>query len=226
MNFWQNRIPTGKPSVTLKDLVDKVISQREVRETQVKTASTEEAVKTAETDEAPSSGQLDVEPLHQTGDSVKPSATTKNETAAAPSPKKDEDCEADSSGQPEAEGKLVNKPEVKEEETKEETKEDKKDKEIAVAKTDEKVKEAAIEDIQKAKEEDEMTEEELAAKKEEEKETATEETEKKTAVTKTEVKKAGFVRLANLDDKTKSWLRTYWRNLYPEEYVEAMLAEK
>lgn len=226
MNFWQNRIPTGKPSVTLKDLVDKVISQREVRETQVKTASTEEAVKTAETDEAPSSGQLDVEPLHQTGDSVKPSATTKNETAAAPSPKKDEDCEADSSGQPEAEGKLVNKPEVKEEETKEETKEDKKDKEIAVAKTDEKVKEAAIEDIQKAKEEDEMTEEELAAKKEEEKEAATEKTEKKTAVTKTEVKKAGFVRLANLDDKTKSWLRTYWRNLYPEEYVEAMLAEK
>ena len=35
-----------------------------------------------------------------------------------------------------------------------------------------------------------------------------------------------FMKVANLDDRTKTWLRKYWKNLYPPEYVEAMLADK
>ena len=35
-----------------------------------------------------------------------------------------------------------------------------------------------------------------------------------------------FVRLANLDDKSKSWLGDYWKKLYPADYVDAMLADK
>jgi len=34
-----------------------------------------------------------------------------------------------------------------------------------------------------------------------------------------------FVKLSKLNDKTRSFLRDYWRNLYPEEYVDAMLAD-
>jgi len=38
--------------------------------------------------------------------------------------------------------------------------------------------------------------------------------------------KKKYVKLANLDDKTKSWLGDYWKKLYPPEYVDAMLADK
>lgn len=35
-----------------------------------------------------------------------------------------------------------------------------------------------------------------------------------------------FEKVANLDEKSKAWLSEYWRNIYPEAYVEAMLADK
>lgn len=35
-----------------------------------------------------------------------------------------------------------------------------------------------------------------------------------------------FVRIANLDSKTKNEWKKYWNNLYPTEYVEAMFADK
>lgn len=39
-------------------------------------------------------------------------------------------------------------------------------------------------------------------------------------------KSTKFVKIANLDDKTKSFLRKYWESLYPKEYVDAMIADK
>ena len=35
-----------------------------------------------------------------------------------------------------------------------------------------------------------------------------------------------MVRIANLDAKTKSEWKAYWKKLYPSEYVEAMFADK
>jgi hypothetical protein len=34
-----------------------------------------------------------------------------------------------------------------------------------------------------------------------------------------------FVKIAKLNDKTKNWLREYWKNLYPAEYVDMMLKD-
>ncbi len=43
-----------------------------------------------------------------------------------------------------------------------------------------------------------------------------------------EEKKAScrFVRIANLDSKTKNDWKKYWKNLYPSEYVDAMFADR
>ena len=35
-----------------------------------------------------------------------------------------------------------------------------------------------------------------------------------------------FQKIANLDDKSKTWLVEYWSKLYPREYAEAMTADK
>lgn len=35
-----------------------------------------------------------------------------------------------------------------------------------------------------------------------------------------------FVRIANLDEKTKNEWKSYWKKLYPSEYVDAMFADK
>ena len=57
------------------------------------------------------------------------------------------------------------------------------------------------------------------------------ESQKPSAVTvenkKTEATKAPtFVKVAKLDAKTKSMLKAYWGNLYPAEYVDAMLTDQ
>ena len=57
------------------------------------------------------------------------------------------------------------------------------------------------------------------------------ESQKPSAVTvenkKTEAAKAPtFVKVAKLDSKTKSMLKAYWDNLYPAEYVDAMLTDQ
>ena len=44
--------------------------------------------------------------------------------------------------------------------------------------------------------------------------------------TKTAVKEKKYVKLANLDEKSKSFLREYWLKQYPAEFVDAMLADK
>ena len=117
MKLVTNRINTGEPK-SFDDIVTKYMAAKNP----VKTASVNETVKTAEEDEGPSSGQLAVEPLHQKGDSTnQPKGSSKGD-----------DTEADSSGQPEAEGseKFTNDPKVDKDAT-EETE----------------VKEAALEDL-------------------------------------------------------------------------------
>jgi hypothetical protein len=56
-------------------------------------------------------------------------------------------------------------------------------------------------------------------------ETKTEEKPVETKVANT-IKVARYVKISKLDAKTKTWLKAYWSNLYPVEYVDAMLAEK
>lgn len=41
-----------------------------------------------------------------------------------------------------------------------------------------------------------------------------------------EASTTSIVKLAKLDSKTREFLKTYWSNLYPADYVESMLAEK
>ncbi len=39
-------------------------------------------------------------------------------------------------------------------------------------------------------------------------------------------KKVEFVKIANLDDKNKSFLKTYWKQLFGDDYVNAIIADK
>ena len=244
MKFITNKISTGKAK-SFEEIVASYAQKR-----QVKVASTDETVKVAEADEADSSGQLDVEPLHQTGESTTmpkngPSAKKDDSSVSSPKVEKEED-EADSSGQPEAEGKLVNEPKVdKEAEVKEagelpealkeyqfKSKDDKKDddkeekdddKEEKTAGKDERGKRDGTgpfkgsfqdknEDEGKRKQKgEECPLEDKKEEKDEEKEASSQ-------------KK--FVRLANLDSKSKSWLSDYWKKIYPADYVDAMLSDK
>jgi len=234
MKFVTHKISTGKAKS-----FDEIIRQYQEKAT-IKTAST----KVAEADEAESSGQLDVEPLHQTGEST-------TMPAAGPSAKKDdnstnsgkatgkEDKEGEDSGQPKAEGKLVNDPkpdkdakiEDKTEKVAEKCKKDEDEdcecKDCTAAKEEAYVKLGGIKGmcscgkpnfICKGKCKGECSDDD---KKEDKKEDDKKEKEVKDANTQPK-----FVRLANLDDKSKGWLSDYWKKLYPADYVDAMLADK
>lgn len=197
MQFISNRIFTGKTK-TFEDVVKSYTEKKSV----VKTAS----VKVAEKDEAESSGQLAVEPLHQKGESTE---ATPNGGGKA------DKKEAPSSGQPEAEAKLVNEPKV----------EDKK------AEATETTKEAGFDTkpcgdcgmcgglckckkdakIEKEGDDDDNNDDDVEAKAKEAIKAASQ---------------GNFVKIANLDSKTKSWLSTYWKKLFPASFVDAMLADK
>ena len=164
--------------------------------------------------------------------------------------------EAPSSGQPEAEGKLVNNPKV---EAKTEEKLEKEAKELTPAQ--EKLPDALKEKIRGSDGGDDNKEDDKEDDKEEDKEEIKEagKTErgkcdgtgpfegsrqeeevgigkKKQRGEKCPVKedkkdkeakaKPGYVKLANLDNKSRSWLSEYWKKLYPVEFVDAMLADK
>jgi hypothetical protein len=116
------------------------------------------------------------------------------------------------SGQPQWEGKKENvncpekcdgkKPAVKKEEKKETKVEENKDTK----------KEAKVEDKKDKKEEEKKDDKKMETKKDEEKKCAS--------------NSRNFVKIAKLNEKTRSMLKAYWTTLYPAEYVEAMLAEK
>jgi len=208
MKFITNKISTGK----VKNFEEIVASY--AKKEQVKVASTKETVKVAEADEADSSGQLDVEPLHQTGESTTmpkngPSAKSEGDTPAASSPSGSEKEEGEDSGQPKAEAKLVNTPE--------------KPKESEA--TEEEVKEAGIKgNCEKCGKPNFLCKGKCSGdgeeKEDDEKEKEDDGEDKEASSQKR------FIRLANLDGKSKNWLSTYWKKIYPADYVDAMLADK
>lgn len=196
MKLVTNRIPFSN-NRSFEEIIKEHLEKNAKKKDQVVKIA---AVKVAEEKEAPSSGQPEAEAkLVNVPEKDAPSkgSTCKKE-------------EAPSSGQPEAEAKLTNDPKV-EAETKEET------------------KEAALEMCK------ECNKPSFACKckkdeKEEDKEAEAvcEECKKANSACtcKKAEKKVKFVKIANLDDKTKSWLKEYWSKLYPTDYVDAMLSEK
>jgi len=211
---------------------------------EIKTAS----VKVAEQDEADSSGQLDVEPLHQEGEST---TMPKNGPSAKKEAVASEADEADSSGQLDVEplhqeGESTTLPKngpsaKKDAGSEEEVKEDE-------IKEEDEVKEAGIKGncgdcgkpnfLCKCKGKGNGPGEgkgdgkgsgdgECGCKEEEEKEASVEEDkeeedkEEKEANTETR-----FVKMANLDEKNETFLRDYWNQQFPSDYVDAMLEKK
>ncbi len=220
VHFCAHKISLKKS--TFEDFVKKVTGDK-----QEKTASTEQVVKTAEADEAETSGQPQAEAKLV---NVPKKEEGKKQSGGA------DNSEAETSGQPQAEAKLVNKPEVKaEEETEvkeaeveekeedtEEVKEEGEEGEEKDAKSETKTKEAAKKcsacncDPCECKECDKCGKAPCKCEKEAE---AKEET-------KDAEHKPQFVRIAKLNTQTRQWLRDYWLNLFPSDYVDAMLQDK
>ncbi len=239
MQFITNKIITGK-SKSFEDIVAEYRSKGEA----VKIAASQATIKTANEEEAESSGQLDVEPLHQTGESTtmpKNGPNAKKEDGKASSSATDPEEDGKDSGQPKAEGseKFTNDPEAPSEEEKSGTS-DVDTKEAGIKGTCKKCSkpnflcECDKNDTEKDEKDGNDTEDKNDEKDEDTKEAAVKCKEcdcdpcecKKSKCAETKSASTKFVKVANLDDKSKSWLREYWKELYPPEFVEAMLADK
>ena len=186
------QIKMGKTK-SFEDLV-----REKLEEKTVKTASADEEVKTAELSEGqkklPQALQDAIEKKQDGG-----KKDDKDEKKKEECPEKDEkkDCEAaaeveekvaekeeaDTSGQPQAEAKLVNTPEKENKGT------------------------TGKADNEEAEGSGQLEVEPLHQKGREASETES------------------FVKLAKLDGKTREFLKKFWGNLYPADYVDAMLAE-
>jgi len=219
MQLITNKISTGK-AVRFEDFV------KNFRAAQVKTASVKVA---EEQEEADSSGQLDVEPLHQKGESTTmpkagPSAK-KDDGEKAAAVDTDTEKEGKDSGQPKAEGseKFTNDPKVPSKEEKGGSATTK----IKVAGKCEKCGKLVDEckcDIDKeaGKLPDALKEHQFKAKGDDEVEVEDDEKKKEKKASKV----LQFVKWANLDSKNKSFLTTYWKQLFGDEYVNALVADK
>lgn len=237
--FQTNRIHTGKPK-SFSDLVSEYQKQK-----QVKTASNQNLVKTAEKDkdEAPSSGQLEVEPLHQKGESETPgdqkNDSNKKEEVSAKSQKtkkvaegvQDTDNEnngdADDSEQPKWEGEKGNNNDPEAGKHRDGDGDQKK------AKSDKQEKEANLDNLgdNKAKpfgskdddddddDADDADDKEASDDKDDDDDDEEEEEKKEASATK-------YIKTANLDEKSKTWLKEYWNGIYPEGFADAMTADK
>lgn len=254
------KLYTGKISTKKAKSFEDLIADFQKKD-QVKTAST----KIAEQEEAESSGQLDVEPLHQEGESTTmpkqgPSAK-KDDSQGSKSPKKDSDKEGESSGQPEAEAKLVNVPEDKESKKASKEGQDYDEEEgevpgeqdtgpneyapVGGEKDDDK------DDKDLTKEQEEKLPEKLKEQIKNKKEAGKEEAGKRDGTgpykdsfqnkTKEEGKRKEkgeecpedkessskqFVKIANLDEKNKTFLKKFWGQLFGDDYVNALIADK
>ena len=241
MKLITNRISTGKEK-RFEDFIADFKSKRNIKTASVKTAEEQE--------EADSSGQLDVEPLHQNGESTTmpkagPSAK-KDDGAKAAKADTDPEKEGKDSGQPKWEGqqKNVNDPEEptekggsakaktkvaghcsKCEETEEECTCGCKD--CTAAKKVE-VKIAGIKgNCSKCGKPNFLCKGKCSGDSDGDNDGSTEESEKKED--KKEEKDASsvkFVKVANLDPKNKSFLKDYWRQLFGDDYANAIIADK
>ena len=205
MKLITNRISTGQPK-RFEDFVASVTKKEQVKTASVKVAE--------EKEEADSSGQLDVEPLHQEGESTTmpkngPSAKKESDEAVSTEKVAEEKDEADSSGQPEWEGKKENNNDPEEPTEK-------------GGSAKKKTKEAGIKGncascgkpnfLCKCDKGDCVDGEDKEEKEEKEDKEAS--------------KKVEFVKIANLDDKNKGFLKEYWRQLFGDDYVNALIADK
>ena len=76
---------------------------------------------------------------------------------------------------------------------------------------------------------EQTSEEKKEQKTEEKKEEKPQEKKQQKPQEKKEQKKAQsakLVKIASLDSKTKSMLKKYWSNIYPKEYVDAMISDE
>lgn len=241
MRFVTNKISTGKAK-TFADLVSEY-SSKKAGGIQ-KQASAGAVIKTARTDakqeEGESSGQLDVEPLHQKGEStpkvkhkdgdkdqgvkdkvVSSDATQTKQAEGIVDKDNENNGPAEESGQTKADfPKLTNDPEA----GKHRDGDGDQKKSEAVAQTPAITAggkgsggmgnfkdKAAAPFGKKVKEGDDETLEEVDA--------AAPKKGKKASARK-------FIVIANLDGKSKSWLKKYWTDLYMGDYADAMTADK
>jgi len=241
MQFISNKISVGKTK-SFDEICQEFLAKKNAN---VKTASTEEAeVKVAEADEAEGSGQLEVEPLHQEGESTNQDSVAggKSDGDGGKAPTKASDEEGESSGQPEAEGKeeLNNDPyddpkvkadadsEIKEAEAVEETEEDKEasaeeaEAEEKEADSDSEIKEAGEKGMCDCGKPNFICKGKCKGEKEESDDDEGEEKEASSKATK----KVAFKKIANLTSEEKARLGKYWKNIYPDAFVDALLADK
>jgi hypothetical protein len=245
MKLYTNKISTAA-SPKFDDFIAEFKSKRNI-----KMAS----VKTAEQEEADSSGQLAVEPLHQTGESTTmpgagPSAKNKDDgNKSSAKVKTSEDDEAPDSGAGTGEAKLNNDPKVEKEEkagSAEVAKVAEKDEDECGCGEDDCKKctatmAAAIKTagekgmcscgkpnfICKGKckggdcdgDDDGSTKEDCEKEDKESKADDKDKEEKEASAVK-------FVKIANLDEKNKSFLKDYWKQLFGDDYVSAIIADK
>lgn len=246
MQFISNKISIGSTK-SFDDICQEFLDKKNAT---VKTASTTEVVKVAEADEAEGSGQLEVEPLHQEGESTNQDSVVGGKSDGGGNAKataKSSDEEGEDSGQPKAEGseKFTNDPkvdadagsdtEIKEADAKEDEEEEKEaatDKDDAEgeekeADADSKIKEAGEKGMCdcgkpnfickgkcKGDGEGPHKDDDKDCDKEDDKED-------KEASTK-----PSFTKIANLTSEEKTRLGKFWKNLYPADFVDAMLADK
>lgn len=240
MKFVTNKISTGKAK-TFADLVE---DYRNKIASLQKQASQEAVVKTARTDaiqeEGESSGQLDVEPLHQEGEStpkvkgksggegsekIQPEAAANTTVKAADCGVCDKDNEnngpAEESGQTKADfPKRTNDPEA--------GKHRDGDGDQKKAETETPVVTAGGKGSGGSKNFGDKKAPEFGTEKTGD-EDAEEVEAKKKPCSDGKKKKASdrkFVVVANLDSKSKNWLKKYWSDLYQSDYADAMTADK
>jgi len=232
MQFISNKISVGKTK-SFEDICQEFVAKKNAS---VKTASADAEVKVAEADEAEGSGQLEVEPLHQEGESTDQEKVTGGKCScdgdskeAGAAPMKESDEEGESSGQPEAEGKeeLNNDPyddpkvkadadaevKVAEEEETEEAEEECEEKEAST-------QEAALEDLP------EDVQDKIKGKDSDESDDSDKEDKEDKEASADETVKVAFTKIANLTAEEKSRLGKYWKNIYPDAFVDALLADK
>ncbi len=249
MQLITNRIHTGK-AASFADFIKKFQEKKQIKTASVK----EEATKVAEQEEAESSGQLYVEPLHQDGESTempkkgpkaKKESKEHKEKEVEASKSSDEEGRDSGAGKWEGEQKNNNDPEEPVEKGGE-SKGEKKTKEAALEDLPQEVQDKIK---GKNKEEGKEEEEEEEEKKAEQKKTSkfvrvSNLSDNQKAIMAVKLAKnvidtlgpdhtkkyisniLGTIKEANLDEKNKNFLKEYWRQLFNEEYCDALVADK
>ena len=228
------QVKTASAETVTKTADAPVEAEAEVEVVEEKEAVAETVTKEAEQEEAESSGQLDVEPLHQVGESTPSPHKEKEGDGGEAANKEAEKDEADDSKQPAWEGKKENNNDPdsgkhhtdKDAETAEGEVKEAKEVVEAVAKEAEEAKVAACDcpsDCECKCDDGKPCKKSCGPKAC----MASDETTKKEAEVKEGwIKVSRYMKTSNLDPKTKTWIKNYWKQLFPGPYADAMTADK